>query len=695
MKTGRGGRLSLFWGYLSFYAVLVAVTMLLLGALLNGIFMRSIRENMRQSAQSRADHVCADLDAQMDSMRTLSLKLSVQRMYQHSYFARNKYREIELLESLSQYQAYSGLATEFGLIYPGHDLYVFSSTGGKAELSAFLGRYGLKETGDVVSFVRDGETSPRFMVKAGHMLSAYDLSMSGGVDGTDRGVLLLVTPTQAIEERMKVVGDIDAGMCSLYLRGTQILDSGCEADVTAKSREGFYLETEIPTLKMSGLMWTRGDSAMFAGVVGALIVCILLLTYWCYRPIRRLAQRYAFDHGSRKNELAALGMTLEQLQNTTQDLRGQAMNRSRMLKNYMLLMLLNHNVTPGMREDMEKAGVRLDRPLYFVMAVCAKKGESVSRENADTLQRSLTDIGEDVADLYTVECDPEEWMLAVVCAVEQAEDRDVVARRTRSYLSAQRVELAMGEGPLVESLEKVSYSYLIAAQMAKEARGTMDGETGEKAGETEGRAERIRSVAERIRAGDEAGAMAAAMEALDDMEAEAPARRGYARFELMSALHELCGQAGLGLTEEQMADMAAPGDAAARRAAGSLIPALCQSLGGQEERGVVSAAQLVMEYLSAHSGDWDISARQVAEEVGVGINRVNAIVREQTGQSCKSYITALRMKTACRMLTETGSPVGDIAQSVGYNSASYFIKVFKDLVGETPDAYRKNHQEET
>ena len=279
----------------------------------------------------------------------------VQRMYQHSYFARNKYREIELLESLSQYQAYSGLATEFGLIYPGHDLYVFSSTGGKAELSAFLGRYGLKETGDVVSFVRDGETSPRFMVKAGHMLSAYDLSMSGGVDGTDRGVLLLVTPTQAIEERMKVVGDIDAGTCSLYLRGTQILDSGCEADVTAKSREGFYLETEIPTLKMSGLMWTRGASAMFAGVVGALIVCILLLTYWCYRPIRRLAQRYAFDHGSRKNELAALGMTLEQLQNTTQDLRGQAMNRSRMLKNYMLLMLLNHNVTPGMREDMEKA----------------------------------------------------------------------------------------------------------------------------------------------------------------------------------------------------------------------------------------------------------------------------------------------------------------------------------------------------
>ena len=103
--------------------------------------------------------------------------------------------------------------------------------------------------------------------------------------------------------------------------------------------------------------------------------------------------------------------------------------------------------------------------------------------------------------------------------------------------------------------------------------------------------------------------------------------------------------------------------------------------------------QRAIDYVSENLSE-PISLSMLAGVAGYSLSRFKTRFREQTGQSCKSYITALRMKTACRMLTETGSPVGDIAQSVGYNSASYFIKVFKDLVGETPDVYRKNHQEE-
>lgn len=120
------------------------------------------------------------------------------------------------------------------------------------------------------------------------------------------------------------------------------------------------------------------------------------------------------------------------------------------------------------------------------------------------------------------------------------------------------------------------------------------------------------------------------------------------------------------------------------------IPLLCAHINAQKRKNVVPAFQLVLDYLDTHFAEWDISAKQVSEAVGIGINRVNSIVREQTGNSCKSYITKLRLKKACQMLVETDKPVFEIAEQVGYSSASYFIRVFKESLGETPESYRKS-----
>jgi YesN/AraC family two-component response regulator len=120
------------------------------------------------------------------------------------------------------------------------------------------------------------------------------------------------------------------------------------------------------------------------------------------------------------------------------------------------------------------------------------------------------------------------------------------------------------------------------------------------------------------------------------------------------------------------------------------IPLLCAHINDQKRKNVVPAFQLVLDYLDTHFAEWDISAKQVSEAVGIGINRVNSIVREQTGNSCKSYITRLRLKKACQMLAETDKPVFEIAEQVGYSSASYFIRVFKESLGETPESYRKS-----
>jgi len=116
---------------------------------------------------------------------------------------------------------------------------------------------------------------------------------------------------------------------------------------------------------------------------------------------------------------------------------------------------------------------------------------------------------------------------------------------------------------------------------------------------------------------------------------------------------------------------------------------MCAHAQSLSSRAVVSASSLVMEYIQHHFCEYDISSQSIAEAVGIGINRTTAIIKEATGQSCKAYLTRLRIEKAKALLLESDAPVLDISGQVGYNSVSHFIKVFKSATGKTPDTFRR------
>ena len=65
------------------------------------------------------------------------------------------------------------------------------------------------------------------------------------------------------------------------------------------------------------------------------------------------------------------------------------------------------------------------------------------------------------------------------------------------------------------------------------------------------------------------------------------------------------------------------------------------------------------------------------------------IFKEYTGKSVSAYLTDLRIQHAKQLLTATNKSINLIAEEVGYESSSYFIKVFKDLTGVTPNHFRR------
>lgn len=54
------------------------------------------------------------------------------------------------------------------------------------------------------------------------------------------------------------------------------------------------------------------------------------------------------------------------------------------------------------------------------------------------------------------------------------------------------------------------------------------------------------------------------------------------------------------------------------------------------------------------------------------------------------YITKYRISTALSLLQNTTLSITEIAFSIGFNSSSYFSKVFREYMGITPLQYRKN-----
>ena len=78
-----------------------------------------------------------------------------------------------------------------------------------------------------------------------------------------------------------------------------------------------------------------------------------------------------------------------------------------------------------------------------------------------------------------------------------------------------------------------------------------------------------------------------------------------------------------------------------------------------------------------------------ADQLCITPNHLNRLVQAALGQSTKRYIQCRRIEEAQRLLRYTSLPVADIAERLGFDTASYFVRVFSHHTGSTPLQYRQ------
>jgi AraC-like DNA-binding protein len=73
---------------------------------------------------------------------------------------------------------------------------------------------------------------------------------------------------------------------------------------------------------------------------------------------------------------------------------------------------------------------------------------------------------------------------------------------------------------------------------------------------------------------------------------------------------------------------------------------------------------------------------------GLSFPHFRRLWRRAVGEPPERFRSRLRMALACRLLTEGGAPIQQVAAAVGFPDSLHFARRFRQLVGEPPSAYR-------
>jgi AraC-like DNA-binding protein len=127
-----------------------------------------------------------------------------------------------------------------------------------------------------------------------------------------------------------------------------------------------------------------------------------------------------------------------------------------------------------------------------------------------------------------------------------------------------------------------------------------------------------------------------------------------------------------------------------QKAPQSLASPFFEALKGSENERRIN---LVCQYIQAHTNS-DLSVRRVADQLHLSESAFCKFFKRVTGITFSDYVNDIRIGNACHLLMETDYPITQIAFDCGYESLSYFNRMFLKKKACTPRDFRKINTKE-
>jgi len=106
------------------------------------------------------------------------------------------------------------------------------------------------------------------------------------------------------------------------------------------------------------------------------------------------------------------------------------------------------------------------------------------------------------------------------------------------------------------------------------------------------------------------------------------------------------------------------------------------------DRETVRKVQEARYYLLEHNME-EIDMEELAKQLGLSYSHFRVLFKEQTGTTPHKYQINIRMQKACDLLLHSTYSISMISERLGFTSAYYFSRIFKQRNGCSPRAYRK------
>lgn len=114
----------------------------------------------------------------------------------------------------------------------------------------------------------------------------------------------------------------------------------------------------------------------------------------------------------------------------------------------------------------------------------------------------------------------------------------------------------------------------------------------------------------------------------------------------------------------------------------------------EEEESLDKANQIIFKvkkYLQHNYMMYDVSLDSVSEILKINPSYLSVLFKRCTGTNFIDYISDLKISAAKDLLKDPLRSAAEIANIVGYESASYFTRAFKKKTGQTPTEWRKTN----
>jgi AraC-like DNA-binding protein len=84
-----------------------------------------------------------------------------------------------------------------------------------------------------------------------------------------------------------------------------------------------------------------------------------------------------------------------------------------------------------------------------------------------------------------------------------------------------------------------------------------------------------------------------------------------------------------------------------------------------------------------------LKLEDIAEETSLSASHFSRLFVNRTGHSPIDYFIQLKIQRACRLIDNSGWSIADVSREMGFDDQFYFSRVFRKVMGMSPNEYRK------